>query len=515
LSAFRPKLIAAVAAGSIALVVAGCGSSATSGRGGDPASLVPASAPFYATAVVGPGGSLKSSVDSVSQKLLHVSDPGARIQALLAPALRRQGLDYKRDVKPWLGSRIGVFITSLGGANGPDGAVVAAATDTAKARATLIRVAGRSGTPVVLRSYRGVNYFSGSNTAAGVVGSYVVIGSEAGMHAAIDVKDGTASLAASPTYTGALASLPARSSIATLYARPHSLLGAAASAAGRQAGTAALLQRLLGVLNSDAIVAAVPLDPHTIAIQASSNGSHPSTAGGGGADTLAALPGDAWLALGAGDIGAAGTKVLSVLGSLARVGLLHPGKGLNLQRDLFSWAGDTGVFIRGTGLTDIGAAIAIQSKNRAASRAAVPRIAALLEGLLGKGSTARRLSLPGTDAGMAITPARVPVAIDVVDGGGKFVIGLGDASVNQALHPAGRFADSAAYRTAAATLGAGVRPVFVLDFGGALTLLDGLGLSNNPSVAKVLPYLRALSMLAVGVGHSGTQTLVHVALGLH
>jgi hypothetical protein len=524
----RSKLIAAVAAaGSVAVMVAGCGSSAPSG--GDPGSLVPASAPFYVAADVRPGGSLKSSLDSFSQKLLHVSDPGARIQALIAPALRRQGLDYKRDIQPWLGSRVGVFVISFSAAGSPDGGVVIAATDTAKARAALQRVAGRKGTPVPVRTYRGVTYELSGDTAEGIVGSYAVIGSEAGIHSVIDVKDGAASLAASPTYKSALASLPKAGSLATLYAEPHNLLSAAAQAAAskprsrHQAGTAAVLQRLVGVVNSNAIVAAVTLDPHTIAIQASSNGSKPSTAGGGGADTLAALPGDSWLALGAGDVGAAGTKALSVFGSLTQAGgrrvplggLLNPGKGFNLQRDLLSWAGDTGVFVRGTGLTDLGVAIAIQSKNQAASRAAVPRIGALLQGLLGKGSTMRRLSGPDIDAGVAITPARVPLVIDVVDGAGKVVIGLGDASVHQALHPTTRFGDSAAYRTAAAALGGGVRPVFVLDFGGALTLLDGLGLNNNRSVAKILPYLRTLSTLAVGVGHSGTQTLVHVALGLH
>jgi hypothetical protein len=528
----RPKLLATVAAaGSIAIAVAGCGSSSSATpAGGDPASIVPASAPLYATAIVRPGGSLKSSLDSVSQKLLHVSDPSARIQALIAPGLRRQGLDYKRDIQPWLGSRIGAFFTSLSGPNGPDGAAVIPATDIAKARAALARDSHAKGSP---RNYRGVSYTLSGTTAQGIVGSYVVIGSDAGIHSVIDVKDGAASLAASSSYTSALANVArsssSSSSIATLYAQPRALLSAAVQAAStstkaRSRGTAAVLQRLLGIVKSNAVVATVTLDPHVVGLQASSSGSQPSTAGGGGADTLAALPGDAWLALGAGDIGAALTKDLASLGSLAQAGgsqlnlrgLLNPARGVSLARDLLSWAGNTGVFIRGTGLTDLGVAVVISSKNRAASRAAVPRIAALLKGLLGKGSTSRPLSLPGTDAGMSITPARVPLAIDVVDGGGKFVIGLGDASVNQALHPTGRFGDSAAFRAAAAALGGGARPVFVLDFGGALTLLDGLGLNNsNASFAKALPYLRALSTFAIGVGHSGTQTLVRVALGLH
>ena len=524
----RGAVAALSALAACATLVAGCGSSGSASPGGDPATLIPASSPFYAAAVLRPSGTLKANVDSASQKLLRVKDPAARIQALLAPALGRVGLDYKRDVAPWLGAHAGLFLNSLGGAT-PDGAAVIATSDAAKARSTLMRAAARtSGAAPVTHSYRGVSYELAGTTAEGIVGTFAVIGSEAGLRSVIDVRDGANSLAADPTYQSSLAGVPKDLSLATVYAQPRALLAAAVQAAGtqprtaKQTGEIALLQRLGRVIGSNGIVAALTVADHAIGVQASSNGSQPSTAGGGGGSTLAGLPADSWLALGAGDIGTALTRDLATLQSISRAGhgqlriggALASLRGFDLQRDLLSWAGNLGLFVRGTGLTDLGAAIVITSKNRAASRAAVPRIAALIQAALGKGSTAKRLVLPGVDAGVAVTPASIPIAIDVVNAGARFVIGLGDASVSAALHPAKRFSSSAIYAAASSTLGAGVRPVFVLDFASALTLLNNLGQGSNSSLTRIAPYLHALTSVSVGVGHSGTRTLVRAVLGL-
>lgn len=518
-----------IAATGIALGAAGCGSSSPTGpAGGDPATLVPASAPFYAAATVRPNGTLKANLDAASQRLLHVSDPGARIQAMIAPALRRRGFDYKRDIQPWLGSRAGLYLNAFGGPQ-PDGAAVIATTDPAKARATLGRAAAsyRTGTAPSLRSYRGVSYELSGTTAVGVVGSYAVIGSEAGLRGVVDVKQGANSLAADPTYRSEIANIATSNSLATLYVQPRALLGAVVQASGgkstpAQAGSLALLKKIAGAIRTNGIVAAVTVTQHTVGLQASSTGAKTSTAGGGGAATLAALPADSWLALGAGDIGSSISRALGTLASLSHAGArglklptLRLAPGFDIQRDLLSWAGNAGLFVRGTGLTDLGAAIVIASKNPPASRAAVPKIAALIQGALGRGATSRRLALPGVDAGVAITPATVPLAIDVVSAGKRFIVGLGDGSVNEALHPSGAFSGSAAFRTAASALGAGVQPVFVLDFGGALRLLQNLGQTNNASLARALPYLRAMRTFAIGVGHSGTQTLARVALGLN
>jgi hypothetical protein len=76
------------------------------------------------------------------------------------------------------------------------------------------------------------------------------------------------------------------------------------------------------------------------------------------------------------------------------------------------------------------------------------------------------------------------------------VIGLGEASVQDALHPSSTLSSAASSSVAATTAGVGARPSLTVDFPTLLSLLEGVGLSEDPSISKVLPYLRSLTTLA-------------------
>ena len=54
-----------------AVAIAGCGSSHSSGTEADPAGVVPASTPLYASATVRPGEPLKAAARTAGQKLSH------------------------------------------------------------------------------------------------------------------------------------------------------------------------------------------------------------------------------------------------------------------------------------------------------------------------------------------------------------------------------------------------------------------------------------------------------------
>ena len=72
------------------LLVAGCGGAGAGGEG-DPASVVPADAQFYAEAVVRPEGELRDDALDAAGKVLVTDDPGAPDPRAPAAGDRRLG----------------------------------------------------------------------------------------------------------------------------------------------------------------------------------------------------------------------------------------------------------------------------------------------------------------------------------------------------------------------------------------------------------------------------------------
>ena len=95
------------------------------------------------------------------------------------------------------------------------------------------------------------------------------------------------------------------------------------------------------------------------------------------------------------------------------------------------------------------------------------------------------ISIPGTDAAISARVNGLPVELDIANGVGtggktKFVIGLGEASVQDALKPSSTLLSAASTSTAASTLGEGIRPSAIVEFAPLLSLLEGVGLSEDP-----------------------------------
>ena len=113
----RPARRIAAAAGALALtaLLAGCGSSSSSGTAADPAAAVPASSILYVGAVVRPEGGLKTATLAAGHSLTQKSDPYSR----LLLALQTPGsptLNFGSEVAPWLGPNAGIYVTSLASA---------------------------------------------------------------------------------------------------------------------------------------------------------------------------------------------------------------------------------------------------------------------------------------------------------------------------------------------------------------------------------------------------------------
>ena len=333
----------------LALAVTGCGSTASTGTAGDPATVVPATAPLYVGAEVRPEGSLKGAAAAVGKALSQEADPYLHLLAALqTPGSAK--LSYASDVAPWLGGKAGLFLSSVSGATGAEmtkllpelmsslaggsvaasfpfsagglqGALVLDTSDAGKARSFLNAQAARAAAHA--SSYRGVSYEQGATGVVfAMVDRYAVIGTEAAVHSVIDTTLGGASLARAAGYSRLLAKAPS-GAIGHVYANPTAY-------AGSPGGLTGLLALLAG--GAEANLSLVPgassltVDIDTPgtgapgAADATSAASALLYSGSQATKALGELPGESWLALGLGNLGltlSADVKGLEGLSSLA------------------------------------------------------------------------------------------------------------------------------------------------------------------------------------------------------
>ncbi|MHB8241176.1 MAG: DUF3352 domain-containing protein [Solirubrobacteraceae bacterium] len=533
--------------------LAGCGSSSTPGSSADPATAIPASAPLFAGAIVRPSGSLKAAAKSAGTALTHQADPYLRLLGALQTPGAPQ-LSFQRDIEPWLGPNAGVYLSSLNsagsllsllqqgllgggsgaasfpfGASGAQGAIVLDTSDAAKARSFLNAQAKHAGAHAT--GYRGVSYqVTGSGVAFALVDRLAVIGSESGVHSVIDTTHGGTSLARSSGYSKLLAKAPSNA-LAHVYSNPAGL-----QTPGSSEGIAGLLQLLAG--SHEANVSLVPsagslaLDADTLTAGASGSGGLLSS-DPAGAKALEELPGESWLAIGLGHLGSnlsldiQGLSALSALGSTP--GVSSPEEGTNTstlsvksllkamiaplgvlgassaraKHDFASWMGSAGIFASGASLLELKAAVVIASKDPALSRAAVAKLATQLKSV---GGSTRPVSLPEAEAATGVALPGLPVILDIAaarasNGQSKFVLGFGESSVRAALAPPSTMSSAESRSAASSALGEGIQPSLTFDVPTLLSLLEGIGLTEDPSISKFVPYLRALTTIAGG-GHA-------------
>jgi hypothetical protein len=494
-------LTAALAAGA---ALAGCGSSSGSG-GADPAALIPAGAPIYAEAVVRPDDAERGEAEAALRKVLRTGDPAGELVALFDRAGRDGDVRFARDIEPWLGDRAGVALLAPG--ERKDGVLVAASRDDDKARDAVARIT-RDGAE---RTYRDVTYRfdSRDGTAGAVLGESVVLGTENGLKAAVDASKGSA-LAEADGLKKARAAVTAER-VGFLFLDVGRLLRQAVSAGGDGAAQAApFLDPVAGALPSTVGVA---LDPEAdlVRMDAAVFGPVPEGAANG-ADALAMLPADAWLGVGIGDLGGTVDGFLDRIasgGGIAGVGLeallsqIQQGVGLDIRRDLLAWMGDAAVFATGTSSAGAGGGLVVTSKDAAATRRAVQRLAVLARGSSGRDVAPLRAA--GVDEGFIVRDGGRGSDLFVAAGGDRFVVAAGRAALRDALSPSGSLTESAAFRDAAGKLGGDVRPSFFLDVQ-RLTELMASKPAAGDDADRAREHLEAFGVVAGGAKRDGDVT---------
>jgi hypothetical protein len=286
---------------------------------------------------------------------------------------------------------------------------------------------------------------------------------------------------------------------------------ALAAAGGDSAQFAPLVDPVAQALPKT-IAAALDAEPDLLRIESAAFGNRGGVRpAASGADALAALPADAWLGVGVGEVGRTVNGVLdrvSAGGGLAGVGVqallgqAQQSLGLDIRRDVLGWMGDAGVYVAGTSKAGVRAAVVIGSKDPAATR----RTVAALETLARRGGgDVVPLRAAGVDAGFAVRRGGSDHELLVAAGGDRFVVALGRRALSEALDPGAGLGSTRAFQDAASKLQSGVRPSFFVDvsrFGRLLDSKPGAGGRGR----ELREYLGAFGAVVGGSRRDGDVT---------
>jgi hypothetical protein len=552
-------------------MLGGCGSS-PSGTSASPATVTPATAPLYIDAVVRPEGSLKTDATSTASALTGRQKPFEGLLKLLqVPAGKTGGraINYSREVEPWLGPHAGVFLSAINlsdaqgllggevltkalsegltgvesallghggpqavlGSSSAQGALVLDTTDVAKARSFLEAQAHSAGAHS--ESYRGVTYqVSPGGVAEGVVHRFAVIGSEAGLKSVIETADGGPSLAQASAYAKLTSTAQSTNThptaLANAYLSPEELARSVKTGSGGES-IVPLLEGVLGnpgqlYLSVIPSANAVTIDLDTLP---SAGSSSTGALNASGAQVLRGLPGTAWLAAGIGDLGSAlghnaqGLRAIAKLASSVSIGSISFGAALaplsshalEAQHDLLSWMGATGLYVSGSSVLNLQGAVVITSKDPARSHAAFGKIA---QAYREAGAQTSPTSVPGMELADTIKLPAFPLTLTMALGQGKFVVGLGPSSVQEAINPKTTLAGTPVYEAAASALGQGIQPSALVEVHTFSGLIESLGLNQAPGFSGFATAVAPLSAVSVGGGEALPDgvTRARVVIGL-
>jgi hypothetical protein len=225
-----------------------------------------------------------------------------------------------------------------------------------------------------------------------------------------------------------------------------------------------------------------------------------------GSGTAGDLPADSWLAIAQPDLGETMRGYLDLAGSgaggrAAVLQQLEAFTGLNFERDVVSWMGDWGAFVRGRSVADLEGAVVIETTDEAASGRFIEAIGRLAR--RGGGIQISPLELGGGGEGITARGGDLDKPVHLFQRDGKVVAAYGDAAAEDAIDPAETLADSPTFTQAEDALGDDYPISFFLAIEPILALADSEGASSDEDWQEVKPYLEPLGALASGARKDG------------
>jgi hypothetical protein len=513
----RHRIPALLACASVpAAIFAGCGGD---DGGGDvdvgPAAAVPQKAALYLDATVKPTGSAEADARAALGKVLDTDDPGAKIVSLIEKESKSEGrpIDYQQDVAPWLGEKAGVFFTDLTD-DAQRGALVVETSNPAAALAFSRKESGATETDPAPQTYNGVSYQtdpSDTDTVFGTVGSFLVEGDLEGFKAAVDAENGD-SLGDSDDFKDAIGDLP-DDRLGTFYTLPRDLLASLGPGQIDQSSEA-LLEKSAGEALDKPVSGALTASADSFDLE--------FVGGESGVETpesslIGEVPGQSWLAVGFGDLGAIAKRTIDQLKDAGipdfESGLSQVEQATGSSIDQLTDAlGDAALYVEGTTEPTLTGALVIQTKDPELTGRLLDQLQSLVQ--LGSSGTVRPLQLSGGGTGFQIKdPGLAPQAVEIAQQDDKLVIGYGANSAARTLTPADTLADSPSFSAAKGQV-SDLGTDFFLAFPAVFQLAESEGAQSEPGYRQAKRYIDALSYLVSGSGERDDQTEVKAVLGL-
>src|SRR3990170_2321702 len=371
----------------------------------DAVALVPADAAIYGNIFLDPSMNQKRAIEDLLEKFPeapNADEARNKLVDLLDEGLAEIDMNFDDDIDPWLGNQVAGWVQipeDLGGEAGAEtplegtetlpAAFLIASDDDEAAIQFVEEASANSDDELTDERYEGADYVLNEeeSSAAGVVDGFLVIGTEAGFKAVVDVSGGDDNLSDSETFTEATDDLT-EDRLATFYfdggAFAEALEESGAPAGALEFGSFGMfggsLSPTAGALfvQSDKVVfesTTMPGDEDGEELPEISDGLLPD------------VPGDSWGAFGIPDLGTTLEELYDTLIEAFAQGGMSPEQldsqiesqtGLNLREDLLSWMGDAGLFVSGTDPLAVGGGLVIESTDPATSSATVDRLAGVL-----------------------------------------------------------------------------------------------------------------------------------------
>lgn len=224
----------------------------TLGAGSDQAArLAPADTAAYVTVYLQPSSGQRQNLDALAGRLPGFADAASldeKIDQVAQNLFGQAGVDYREQVRPWLGGQLAVAVRppeEAATAPVPPAVVVLVAVkDRVAAEAAVDEIASQRGDTVTTETYQGVELNVAGDAAYAFVGEMLVAGDSAdSLRAVVDVERGAPSLADAAEFRGAMDALPP-DHVAAAYldlARLAGAGGAAAQLGGFSVASAALI----------------------------------------------------------------------------------------------------------------------------------------------------------------------------------------------------------------------------------------------------------------------------------
>jgi len=495
--------------------------------GPDPRELVPADAPVYFEAVVDPDSDQAEDLNAAVERVSGVEDAVGMIEAEIESGLEAEGteISYGEDIEPLLGNRAGFFISDFPegfSADGEElefnGAAVIATTDPEAALELIKSAITDSGKSFEDVSYGDVDYIvdpeesSEQRGAAGIIGDFVVLGTEPALQGVVDAQDGE-NLAGDEAASGDLDALDASSLLSGRFDF-GSLFEAATSSEDITPEQLEAIEAYFDGPVEGSGTFAVGAGEDSFSAEFSAPASlQPGYAAG--SESIESLPADAWLAFAATDVGAALSNAFSQFEDAISVqGLdgaeLSPDAiedqlGLDPGQDL-GWIGDVRGFVAGESFLGLGAGLAIEATDEAAATEALKAVARAFRG---------QALVEPIDGGFRFSPEGAPVSASLVLREGQLILAAGAVDEEDVLNPAETLADSDSFNDAVGALGEDYATSFFVDLETIQSLAESVGdISADPSLGIAIQYLANLDYFIVGSQADEETITAKIRLGL-